>query len=117
MADTDVKQKIRHALEAFSSDNLFENSINLFQTLGYNTERQHRLSGNSFKDFRDSFIDTDDHFNEGKALSKEWKTVELLFQLTNEEITQHSDMFSTDQVDVTIIESYLFFAIELKGDN
>lgn len=113
----DSKAQILSAIQSFGTGNLFENSTTFFTALGYNTERQNRLSGNSYKDFRDSFIDTDDNFNEEKSLSKEWNKVELLFQLTNEEVTGQGDMFSTDQVDNTIIESYLFFAIELKGKN
>ncbi len=114
---SDIKKNIQQTLHAFDDGPFFDNAIAFFNALAYNTERQNRLSGNLFKDFKDSFIDTDDHFNEGKALSEEWNTVELLFQLTNEEITQQIDIFSTDQVDDTIIESYLFFAIELKGNN
>ena len=113
----EAKTQILSAVESFGTGNLFEHSTAFFNALGYNTTRQNRLSGNTYPDFKDSFIDEDDNFNEEKSLSKEWKTVELLFQITNEEVSGKGDIFSTDQVDDTIIESYLFFAIELKGDN
>jgi len=40
----------------------------------------------------------------------------LLFQLSREEVSQQASLFDTKQVDKTIIETYLFFALELTGD-
>ncbi len=112
-----VENNIKEAISSFNKGDLFKNSIALFNALGYNTSRQNRLDGNSFNNFKDNFIDADDNFNEEKAFSKDWNKAELLFQLTNEEVTGLTDMFSSGKVDNTIIESYLFFAIELKGQN
>ena len=111
----ELKSSIQKAIAGFKTNELFENSISLFETLGYNTARQNRLDNNTFKYFKDNFIDTDDNFNEEKALVTDWVKIELLFQLTNEEVSGLTDMFSSGKVDNTIIESYLFFAIELSG--
>jgi adenine-specific DNA-methyltransferase len=53
-------------------------------------------------------------------MSANWKTIDVLFQLTDDEVRQglgfgQEDMFTSDgQVDDQRIESYLFVAIELK---
>ena len=57
--------------------------------------------------------------NRQKALLHEWHTADFLFQLTADEITQHTQetiVFHEDEgVDDTIYYSYLFLAIKLKG--
>ena len=57
--------------------------------------------------------------NTGKALLDQWKSVHLLFQLTSDEIETGSQLmldFGTEKkIDNTIIESYLFFALELSA--
>ncbi|MEI7788128.1 MAG: hypothetical protein WCI23_05725 [Chlorobiaceae bacterium] len=44
----------------------------------------------------------------------DWKQIDLLFQLTVDEMISQQILFDTRQVNQTIMESYLFFAIELK---
>ena len=114
MAKTDTKLSIRASIEAFSSGSLTENSLNLFQVLGYNTERQQPLPDKTFACFKEYYIDSDSRFNEEKALAKEWQQIDLLFQLTKEEVTGQNSLFDTTQVDRTIMEAYLFFCIELN---
>ena len=112
--DTEIKFSIEHAIKAFSSGNLTENTLNLFQVLGYNTDRQQPLPDKTFACFKEYYIDTDSRFNEEKALAKEWQQIDLLFQLTKEEVTGQNSLFDTAQVDRTIMEAYLFFCIELN---
>lgn len=113
MAATDTKQKIKQSIQAFSDGNLTKNALQLFQTLGYNTQRQAPLGKPNYPVFKDSFIDLQSKFNKDKALVQDWKYVDLLFQLSKEEISQQISLFDTRQIDQTIIETYLFFAIEL----
>ncbi len=87
--DTEIKISIEHAINAFSYGNLTENSLKLFQELGYNTERQQPLPDKTFACFKEYYIDTDSRFNEEKALAKEWQQIDLLFQLTKEGVHQN----------------------------
>ncbi|WP_076791183.1 hypothetical protein [Chlorobium sp. KB01] len=112
--DTEIKFSIENAIKAFSSGNLTENSLNLFQVLGYNTERQQRLPDKTFACFKEYYLDSCSSFNEEKALTKKWQQIDLLFQLTKEEVSGQNSLFDTAQVDRTIIEAYLFFCIELN---
>lgn len=113
----EVKQKIVSALSQFSSSNLFDSSIDLFSVLGYNTQRQQKFDEASYKTFKESFIDSNrSTFNEKKALVENWKEIHLLFQLTKAELLNQGILFDNKQVDNTIIEAYLFFAIELDNN-
>lgn len=76
------KEQIKSAIQQFSHASLTENALNLFKTLGYNTERQATLDSPTYATFKDSFINDHSKFNEEKASVKEWKSVDLLFQLS-----------------------------------
>ena len=109
----ETKRRIETAIKAFSKGNLTQNALDLFQTLGYTTDRQASLAKPTYAQFKELFISADSRFNEDKALTSQWKYVDLLFQLTKDEVSRHTSLFDTKQVDRTIIEAYLFFVIEL----
>lgn len=113
MADKELKMAIQKAIIDFAKEPVHIASIRLFNTLGYNTERQDNFQDKSFKFFKDSFLENNTSFNEEKACVKDWKCIDLLFQLTVDEISKQNGLFDTKQVDNSIIEAYLFFAIEL----
>jgi len=114
MTEVETKQKIETALQSFKEGNLTEKSLNLFKVLGYNTGRQAPLAGKIYSFFKDSFLNRNQRFNEEKAFVAEWKYIDLLFQLSKYEMTvQHNLLDTTKRVDNTIIETYLFFVIEL----
>ncbi len=115
MSTEEFKTNIQEALQAFAKGNLTKNSLNLFSKLGYVTERRAPLDKPTFEEFQDTYI-SDQRFDEAKARVKEWKYVDLLFQLSREEVSQQASLFDTKQVDKTIIETYLFFALELTGE-
>ncbi len=114
-----MKQKIQNAILSFRQDDLFDAGIRLFETLGYNTGRQSRLERPTYQEFYDNYLEENDNIPdirrfEQKALTDRWESVEILFQLSESEMTDQGMLFDTKRVDRTIIEAYLFFAIELK---
>jgi len=114
-----MKQKIQNAIRNFGQDDLFDASIRLFQTLEYDTERQNRLDHPTYQEFSESYLKENDRIPDigkfgQKALTDQWERVELLFQLSESEMTDQEMLSDTKKVDNTIIEAYLFFAIELK---
>ncbi|MCI0470888.1 MAG: hypothetical protein L0Y73_04460, partial [Candidatus Aminicenantes bacterium] len=114
MPADELKRKIEIAVNSFQSGNLRQNAVDLFKVLGYNTSRQSSLEQKDFAGFKSFFLEGSTRFNEDKALAKEWKYVDLLFQLSKEEVGERQITFSSGRVDNRIIESYLFFAIELE---
>lgn len=111
----EIKSNIQKAIMAFSNGTIFENGVNLFNKLGYSTERTSRLFKPDYEGFRNEFLKKDSNFNKDKALVTDWLSVHFLFQLTKEEVLKQTSLFDTKKVDNQAIESYLFFAIELKG--
>jgi len=122
MINTDIKNNIRNALMGFGTGSLTEKAIKLFTELGYNTERQNPFDKKTFRFFKESFLDGNPRFNEAKALATEWKYVDLLFQLSDQEITKQATLFDAKKVVTSgdskvAIESYLFFVIGLSGSH
>ncbi len=122
MSNEEIKHKITDALGGFTSGNLTANATNLFNTLGYISEKRLLQTAYSPEEFLNSFNRTvAKPLNPTKALVKSWKQVHFLFQLTADEIKASSqlglDFGSKKKVDTTVMESYLFFALELvDGD-
>ena len=115
MTPAQTKKDISLSLQAFASGNLKANALKFFQTLGYITERQASLHKPNFTEFKETYINHK-QFDETRAKTVEWKYIDLLFQLSKEEVLKQSSLFDTKQVDKTVIEAYLFFAIELSKD-
>jgi len=109
-----MKQKIQNAIRSFGQDDLFDAAIRLFQTLGYDTDRQNRLDDPTYQEFSESYLKENDRIPDigkfgQKALTDHWERVELLFQLSDAEMKNQESLFDTKKVDNTVIEAYLFF--------
>ncbi len=112
-----MKVKIKDSVLNFKNGDFRTNAISLFELLGYNTDRQAPLESKTFAGFLEFVDSSGKTINQDKALCIEWKYIDLLFQITKEEISQSIGMFDNKRVDNKIIESYLFFAIELEKEN
>ena len=106
------KKAIEKALHEFAKK--------LFKELGYESERTRHLRPNTPERFLSVFnLDNDPDFNPERALLEEWESVDLLFQLMEEHIRDNEQVeieFGGGDIDNTRMESYLFFAIKLSGD-
>ena len=121
MNDSQHKAAIKEALNRFTTRVLVENGRNLLNTLGYRSERTLTLELNTAEAFIAAY-DSQGKLNRDRALTAEWSSIDLLFQLSGDDLTLTETtglLFdpSRTQVDNTIIESYLFFALRLEGSN
>jgi adenine-specific DNA-methyltransferase len=120
MTEVQIKGAIRGQLEAFAHGQLAGNARALFDVLGYHSEKRFDLTPNTADVFRATF-DLAARLNPSTALLDEWRSVDVLFQLTGDEITNHGQarlaFDATTRVDNTIIQSYLFLAIGLRGEH
>jgi adenine-specific DNA-methyltransferase len=118
MPTATLREQVQKQLrELARSDDLFSAGNNFFgKALGYDTSLQSQLSDNTYSGFDEIYVQGDEAFDPDKALTAEWQTVELLFQLTEEQMVKTIGLFSTDGIDQTIMESYIFVAIDLKGE-
>ena len=119
MHETYIRAEIQRALNNFADGNLAQNATDLLKTLGYESQRTLSRDANTVEAFLEDF-DNHRRMNREKAHLHEWQTADFLFQLTADEIQQHTQetiTFHEDRgVDNTIYYSYLFLAIKLKGD-
>ena len=119
MSELKLKQAIAQSLRHCLDSNLADGTQNLFQILGYQTDKAIRLDSPTAAGFWRQF-DQGKGFNPEVARVKEWQFVDLVFQLTKDDITGSEQIRlnfeDSPRLDNTIIESYLFFAIALSGD-
>lgn len=116
--NTDEKLNIQEAIKAFAKDNISAAGINLFSVLGYDTSLQAPLDKKTFAEFKEDYIEASpaaDRFSEEKALTDEWKKIDILFQLTDDSFTGQQQLFDS-KLNPLNPQSYLCFAIELKGN-
>lgn len=115
--NTDEKLNIQEAIKAFGSKNFSEAGIELFSTLGYDTSLQAPLDDKTYQEFKETYIEGSpnaERFNEEKALVENWKSIDILFQLTNESFNGMKSLFEPS-VNPYDPQSYLCFAIELNN--
>jgi hypothetical protein len=117
MTEIESKTKIKSAIDSFTKGNLSTNGLNLFQTLGYNTERQTSLEKRTYKEFEENYVNDNFRFRKDRAFVDEWIYIDVLFQLSKNEILKQKSLFDTGKFDNKIIESYLFVAIGLSKIN
>lgn len=116
MTSNDLRQSIRNAIQAFEKKTLREASIGLLNTLGYASDKIIEVPGSDPK----AFLELLNEHNPGiaidraKALFDDWTGADILFQLTDEELSGQVSLFEDDTVRAGLLQSYLFFAIELK---
>ncbi len=82
--------------------------------LGYTSEKFIAGAASSPQAFLELFS-SGRAFDQAKALFAEWKTADLLFQLTDQELSRESSLFTDTSVQAGLLKSYIFIAIELKG--
>lgn len=116
---SDLREKIQVALNGFQQKPLKESALDLLAVLGYKSDRTLNLGSNKPKAFVD-FLNAnsgDIQINESKAMVSDWKSADLLFQLTDNELSGQRALFDEHEVSPSLLKSYVFFAIELTGDN
>jgi len=109
----DLKTRIQDALKTIPDRPLIEAAGNLLDVLGYKSDKTFLLTPNDYRGFADYFIKIPSIFDPAKARTGEWKSVDIIFQLTEDELKTQHTLFEIREVNNRIIESYLFFVIAL----
>lgn len=114
--DNELREAIRSALQAFGSQPLREASIALLKTLGYSSDRTGEIPNSDPEAFLDMLEENESNtkINKEKALFDDWKKADLLFQLTDVELSGQANLLDSNAVETGLLQSYLFFAIELS---
>jgi len=107
---------MRSALANFQTLPLKDAARRFLAELGYKSDKFLVGAGSRPQDFLDHFA-TGHAFDQAKALFADWKSADLLFQLTDQELSRESSLFTDDSVQSGLLKSYIFIAIELKGSD
>ncbi len=89
----------------------------LLETLGYSSDKTHAIPEADPAAFAAWLESHGQSLNRDKALFTDWTRAELLFQLTDEELSGQQGLFDAGEVQPGLLQSYLFFAIELGGSD
>lgn len=107
-----LKTQLQTAIQSFNAEPVRSAAIGLFAKLGYSSERT--LVTGTVADFCAKF-DPKNRLDHPSALKAQWQSAELLFQLTDEELSSNASLFKDTTVSSGLMRSYVFFAIELKS--
>ena len=80
------KAAITKALNRFTTGSLVQNARNLLNTLGYQSERTLALESSTAETFIAAY-DRQGKLNRDRALTAEWCSIDLLFQLSGTDLT------------------------------
>lgn len=111
MTDIQIKTALKEAINRFATNPLRPAAMKFFATLGYESERT--LNVGTVEKFCDQF-DPEGKLNHHNAQKSQWQSIELLFQLTDEELSRNASLFKDTSVKASLLQSYVFFAVELK---
>ena len=111
-----VREDLQQALSRFSSGSLRGGAEKLLETLGYRSERTDPGNGH-VEEFLDD-LDAEEKLNarQREALGA-WRAVEIIFQVTDDEIAAQENLFSQTEIDEGRAKSFLFLAVDLKRDS
>ncbi len=105
---------MKSALANFQTLPLKDAARQLLFKLGYKSDKFLVGAGSKPQDFLSDF-GSGHAFDQTKALFHEWKSADLLFQLTDAELNRTASLFNETDVRQSFLQSYVFIAIELKG--
>lgn len=117
---SDTRSKVQAALKALATQNTKVAATELFGALGYASRKTVDLDGAPASFLK--FVDRDGRLaTKRDAQVEKWRSVDFLFQLTNDEIPilaqGNPDMFVGQQdYRTSIIKSFVFLAIELADE-
>ena len=118
IANNNERRQIRTALQAFQLKPLREAAIALLNAMGYRSDKTAEIPDSNPQSFLDwlSEHNKDTEFKKNKALFDDWLKADILFQLTDEELGLACaiSLLKDDDFEASQIQSYLFFAVELK---
>ena len=121
MKEKTLRNAIEAALKQFQSTDFYTQSLHLFETLGYNTERQTDDDNFEIDDIKAFFeVETlDEKVFKEKVFYEQWASLQFLFQLTVEELHFKTPALFVEEATVEYQgkENYLFFALDLKPTN
>lgn len=112
-AASTLKHVLQDILQSFHRENFREAALAFFKAIGYSSSRTIFIK--SVSEFRAEF-DTSKVLQKKGARISQWKQIELLFQLTDEDLQADTKSAQTNGLNPKRHNSYLFFGLELSSN-
>jgi len=114
---TETRPNLRKSLQALPSSDFRDGHLNLLGTLGYRSDKTMPIpKANPALFIQMAEFGSGVSIDKIKAKYEDWRKADILFQLTDEELGGQSSLFEVTELKPKLLQSYLFFAIELKGN-
>jgi adenine-specific DNA-methyltransferase len=115
-----LREEIVRALQGCAGRDFAGGARALLNTLGYRSDRTIPLEPNSAEGFVEFLRDMgrSDGFNPVRARTSDWRSVDLLFQLSDSELAPSAQSrLGLDSWEPGLYKSFLFLAIDLAGNH
>ena len=115
----DLDPAIRAALHSAEEGDFAEQAARLLAVLGYSSERILPGQSGDVGEFLEQFPPTNSDTKSEQDFREATASINILFQVTNEEIQEGSGtprLFRDDTFDKGNVKSFLFTAVELRGE-
>ena len=112
-------ETIKTGLQSFKSKSLRDASLALLKSLGYQSGKTITVPKSSPEAFLKLLDENnpDVTINKDKACFDDWEKADFLFQLTDEELAKEVVSIEAGAASTHLLQSYLFFAIQLNQQN
>lgn len=105
---------IRETLGSFNTGSLAENATALFGALGYASDKVYKLEHSNYQSFYEDFAQSVPTFRPDKASTDDWRSVDILFQLANDDLEHdQTNLFERKALEQERFDSFVFMAIDL----
>ena len=114
---SDLRPAITAALSTLANGTLRDSAKALLDILGYRSDRTLILEDSEPWAFLDLIASQSGaaKFDQTKALFADWTSADILFQLSDADLSRELSLFKDTTVQTSLLQSYLFLAIELNG--
>lgn len=116
--ETETKSTIKDIIESFKINPCSQASVDLLNILGYQSNKIF-LEENDSADYFLENTNSESKLKPERALVKDWKSIEILFQITDQEVKdalEQQSLFSAMPYKGTDINSFLFLSLCLCGE-
>lgn len=113
-SDDNISKNIELAIKNFNTGEFLGCSSHLLNLLGYNSDKMIEWESNNFIGFL-RYFDLENKFNNKDIINK-WDSINLIFQITEEEINKINPVFKSIKIGNSLINSYLFFVIKINRE-
>lgn len=114
---SDLKNIVKRRLQDLQNQEMRTAALGLLNELGYKSNKTLELDGSPAAFLEQFNQQVENPIDEKKACVAEWVEIQLLFQLTDEELGGQAKLFQENAVAKSLMQSYLFFAVKLTGSS